>query len=137
MSDDLIDRLSLDLRPARRGLVALRLLAAVLAGGAVALVGVALVLGFRRDMPQAVTSPMFWVKLFYGLGLAAVGAWCVERLARPGGAAGRRAAWLLTPALGVLVIAAAQLAGSAPSAWRSLVMGQSAMVCPWRILLTA
>jgi hypothetical protein len=137
MTDDLIDRLSGELRPTRDGLVGRRLGQGLLAGAALSLAGVLAILGPRPDMAAAVSAPMFWMKLAYPAAIAGLGLWCVERLARPAGNAGRRAPWLAAPLVLVAVMAAIRLATAPQSAWKVLIMGDSAMICPWRVLAAA
>lgn len=137
MTEDLIDQLSRDLRPARKGAVARRLAVAVASGVGVSLLGISLSLGLRPDFPQAMASRMFWMKLAYAGAYAAVGVLCVERLARPAGAAGRRLGWLAAPAIGIAIAAGLQLAQAQPARMRHLVMGHSAMLCPWVIAATS
>jgi hypothetical protein len=45
--------------------------------------------------------------------------------------------WLALPLFAILMAAAAQAALAAPSARRALLMGSSALVCPWLIMLCA
>ena len=137
MTEDLIARLSSDLRPARKGAVGRRLALALAVGLAVSLVGVLLSLRLRPDYPQALSSRMFWMKLAYAGAYATVGVFCVERLARPAGAAGSRLRWLAAPALAIGLIAVLQLARAPAAQVRHLVMGNSAMVCPWFIAATS
>ena len=133
MTEDLIDRLAREARPVRQGAVARRLALAVAVGLAVSLAGVALSLGVRPDFGAAIASRMFWMKLAYAGAYATVGVFCVERLARPAGAAERRLRWLAAPAAGIAVAAALQLVRAPAAEARHLVMGDSAMVCPWFI----
>jgi hypothetical protein len=137
MTEDLIGRLSRDLRPVRRRAVALRLVLALCVGAAAALVVVALGLGLRPDLVQAAGGRMFWMKLAYPLAFVGLGFWCEERLARPGGKAGRRLPWLMAPLAMVTAMALEQSAQAPPLRLNDLLMGRSAMVCPWLILLTA
>jgi hypothetical protein len=137
MTDDLIDRLSSDLRPARKGLVAVRLAVALVGGLAVSLAGVALTIGLRPDFAHAAASRMFWMKLAYAGAYATVGVLCVERLARPVGAAGSRLRWLAAPAAVIVLIAVLQLARTPAAQVRHMVMGDSAMICPWIIAATS
>jgi hypothetical protein len=137
MTEDLIDRLSRDLRPARKGVVATRLSLAVAVGLAVSLAGVALSLGLRPDFARAMASRMFWMKLAYAGAYAAVGVLCVERIARPAGAPGSRLRWLAAPVLGIAVAAALQMARTPRPQMREMVMGHSAMICPWFIAATS
>jgi hypothetical protein len=137
MTDDLVDRLSRDLgpRPLRR--VGTRLALALAAGVALTLTGVTLLLGLRPDMATASDAPMFWMKLAYPLGIAAIGLACMERLARPGASARRRARWLAAPLVVMALAALVQLAGAPHGQQRDLVMGGSAMACPWLIATCA
>ena len=110
---------------------------AVALGLAISLLGVALSLGLRPDFSRAMASRMFWMKLAYAGGYAAVGVFCVERLARPAGAAGRRLRWLAAPAAAIALLAALQVARTPAPGIRHLVMGDLAMVCPWFIAATS
>ena len=134
MSNDLIDRLSADLRPISKLVVVRRLALGVGAGAAVSAVLTAATLGFRPDMAQAIGEGMFWVKLAYTLALGGLAFWTCERLARPAGGARNRWPWLLVPVLALAALAAWQLA-QAPAPMRMpMMMGHTARVCPWCIL---
>jgi len=133
VTEDLIDKLSRDLSPTRPQAVARRLGLAIGLGAVAALIGVGWLLGPRPDMAQAVGSRMFWMKLAYTGAFAAVGLSGVERLARPGGVAGKRLAWLWAPVIAVALMSAAQIARTPPGALRHLFMGDSATACPWLI----
>ena len=133
MTDDLIDRLAGDLKPVRPEAVRNRLALAVAAGAVVALAGVLLFLGPRNDLVRAVTSMMFWMKLAYTAAISAVGALCVERIARPAGRPGSRLAWLAAPVLLIGVATLVQIARTPVGGVRALVMGGSAALCPWLI----
>lgn len=137
MTDELLDALSRDIapRPARR--VARRLALALGAGALVSLAGVLVLLGLRRDLPAALGSPMFWTKFFYGLALAAAALGCVERLARPAGQVRRRAGWLALPVAAMALAALVQWILAPAAEHRTLLMGDSASVCPWLIATSA
>lgn len=135
MSDQLIDRLCAELQPVRQGAVARRLATGVGAGVLVSALLMAALLGPRPDMASASATAMFWIKAAYALAFACIGVWAVERLARPAGEARRRVAWFVAPLTVVAVLALAQLA-SAPAPMRGpMILGGSARVCPWFILL--
>lgn len=135
MSDALIDRLCAELRPVRRGAVARRLAGGIGAGMVVSVLLMLVVLGPRRDLAPASANAMFWMKAAYTLALAWIGLWAADRLARPAGTAGRRLAWFIAPLATIAVLALAQLA-AAPAPMRgSMILGRSAVVCPWFILL--
>lgn len=137
MSDDLIDRLAGDLTPVSPHAVERRLALALFVGGVIALGGVVIGMGLRRDMPDAVSTPMFWIKIGYTLMLGLVGAWATDMLARPAEDARRRLAVGLLPLLLIASVALWQMLSSPPAAHRALIMGTSAAYCPWLILLTA
>lgn len=96
---------------------------------------VVLTLGLRPDLDQATQTAMFWTKLAYPLTLGGVAIWALERLSRPLTPAGRRVVWLVAPVALVLALCVGQLE-QAPTARRlPLLMGGTAAVCPWRILV--
>jgi hypothetical protein len=137
MSEDLLDVLARDARarPGRR--VGAKLTLALTAGAIVSLAGVLLLLGPRSDLREASASPMFWMKLAYPAAITALAFWCVERLARPAGEARRRAPWLAAPFCVMALLALSRLATAPADRWRALIMGDSAMTCPWRVLAAA
>ena len=137
MTDDLIARLSADLQPVapralerRLGLaLALGLVGSILVGPLV------LDLLFGRPFGGAWGSLMFWGKLAYTLGLGALGLLAIPVLSRPDG----RLVWPLVAALGLFLIAL----GTGSMMWMQadwampMLMGGTALVCPWLIILTA
>jgi hypothetical protein len=137
VTEELIRRLSADVRPVSRLAVARRLALGVGAGAAASAVLTAATLGLRTDMAQAVGEAMFWVKLAYTLGLGGVAIWACERLVRPAARGEWRALWLAVPVLLLASLAAWQLAGSPAPMRMHMMMGDSAKVCPWCILTFA
>ncbi|CAN5199767.1 NrsF family protein [soil metagenome] len=137
MTDDLIDRLSRDLQPADTGRVARRLTLATFVGVAAALFGVMLLIGLRPDMPQALATRMFWMKLAYTAGLGALGLWAAERLSRPAGDPARRLPWIVLPLAAMAAMAIMQLGAAPAEMRRPLIMCGSALVCSVRRALTA
>jgi hypothetical protein len=134
---ELSARLAGELRAVPPTYVTRRLLLAAVMGfvGSLALVGLGL--GFRPDMGHALSTPMFWSKLVYVLALAAVGLWTAERLGRPAETGRRRAVWVAAP-LGLVALIALVRWLQAPAPLREhMVMGDSASVCPWLILISA
>jgi len=134
MNDALIDRLAADLGPVRRGTVPRHLALALLAGGILAALAFWIGLGVRADLVTALGTPVFWIKFAYPLLLGIGGYLAVERLARPAGT-GRRGFLLAGAALvASIVLALVQLAMASPEDIRILVMGGSALVCPFLIV---
>jgi len=137
MSDDLLRSLSADLAPVSRWTVARRLALGMSGGVIVSAVLMLVLLGPRPDMDQSMATAMFWMKLAYTLAFAVIASFAAERLARPAASARGRIKWLVVPILLVIAIAAFQLAGTAPAGRTAMLVGDSARVCPWRILIFA
>lgn len=135
MSEHLIDRLCAELQPVERGAVVRRLAIGVGAGVLVSAVVMLLMLGPRPDMASASATMMFWMKAAYTLALALLGFWAVERVARPAAAAGRRLAWIIVPVAAIAMLALARLALAPPAMRGPMLLGHSANVCPWLIVL--
>lgn len=133
-TDDLITALSEGLTPASPRTVPLRALAAGLAGGAAAFALLAVWLGFRPDLSQAVATPFFWVKALYAMALGAAGLWCVERLSRPTGSA-RSSLLLALAVVAVLALAGVwQLVGAPADTRLAVWLGGSWSRCPFYVL---
>ena len=132
-TDDLIVALSDGLVPTPGSWVA-RSIALGAAGGTLAAALLWLgSMGFRPDIAQAVGTWPFWMKFFYTLALALLGLWLLARAGRPGARLAPPAIALLLPAAILAVLAA--LALTAPGANdRVLVMGHSALFCPFAIV---
>jgi len=90
-------------------------------------------LGVRPDITEAVWLPMFWVKLafpgvlFTGALLAAL------RLSRPSMRLGRIPVLLVAPVLGMWLLAAITLLGTEPASREPLIYGVSWSVCSFYI----
>ena len=132
--DELQARLVAELKPSPPHYVLRRLLAGAGAGAAVSAVLIVAVLGYRPDMPHAMVTNMFWIKLGYMLALAAVALWSAERLARPGEAGWGRTAWFALPLLLAVGLAAWRLAQAPPPMRHHMIMGDSARGCSWLIM---
>ena len=137
MTDDLIARLATDLKPVRSNALPRLLMGAVLVSGVVAAIAMLMWLGMRDDMETAPGTMMFWTKFAYTLALAVLGGVATLALARPDGAI--RWPWVVAPALLALLLVGAviQLAYAQPDQMMPLVIGGTAMVCPWRIVVLA
>ncbi|MBU1304795.1 MAG: DUF1109 domain-containing protein [Alphaproteobacteria bacterium] len=135
MTDDLIARLSADLKPVRPTAMQRLLLAATVVSTIVAIAAMLMWLGMRPDMPDAVWTMSFWTKFGYTLIISALGGVATVILARPEG----RTAWPWRAAVGLLaillVVAVVQLARAEPDEMMPLVVGKTSLVCPWRIVV--
>jgi hypothetical protein len=134
-TDDLIQSLSSDLKPTPPGAAARRL-ALGLGGGAVISAVVMLAwLGVRPDIMAAMQTSMFWAKFAYAAAAAIFLAAATSRLSRPGARLGGLAVAIALPFALMGAMGAMRLAVAAREAWDGLLMGDSANVCPWRILI--
>ncbi len=136
-SSALIDRLASDLKPVRPGIVPWRLFGAV---GVCALLSLAVVLwlwGVRPDIAAAMQTAALWAKEAFAVTLALAGSAAMLRLARPAGRATGPLYVALSAVAVMLVLAVLQLGASPPRLLRHLVMGRTAAVCPWLIILLA
>jgi len=134
---DLARQLSENLAPVTASFVARRLLLGLAAGSLVSVIFVLAVLGLRPDLVPAMGTAMFWAKLVYPLSLAWIAGLAAERLARPAASARNRLVWLTAPFAAVAVLAIVQLIVVAPESRESVVMGGSARVCPFLVLLSS
>ena len=135
MTEDLIGRLADKLRPVSRLAVLHRLLVGLAAGGGASALLIAATLGFRPDMRDAAQESIFWIKLAYTLALGGLALWACERLARPTGAAMRRLPWMMVPLATVMVVAGWQLAHAPALRRMPMIIGHSADICSWWILV--
>jgi hypothetical protein len=133
-TDSLIDQLANGLAPVRPGHVARLLIPALLGSMIVAVILMSFWLGVRPDLGSAMQTSALWMKLSYTLSYALLGFWLVDRLGRPGVRAAMPMRLLAVPLIVIALLAIAQL--SAPSAdTRQLVMGGSAKVCAFHIIV--
>lgn len=137
MTDDLIDRLSADLAPVPPRALERRLWLALGLGLAATIIlgGLFLDLVVGRPFGGAWGSPMFWGKLAYTLGFGLMGLVAVPALARPD----RRLRWPLWAAAGLALFALVWgTLGWMQADWAMpVLMGGTALVCPWLIILTS
>lgn len=135
MTDDLISRLAGDLKPIRKRAVERRLLLALLVGVLVTIIGAYLVLDLMMGRPfgGADSVVMFWTKFGYTFAFGLLGLAAAPVLVRPEG----RIVWPLAAA-GTLALLALSLGTMMwmRAGWSmDMVMGGTAMVCPWLIIL--
>lgn len=113
--------------------VARRYRVAVGAGTAGAVVLMAVALGPRHDLAQALFLPMFWVKLAFVASLAALGVTGAYRVATPARRIGR-IPWALAAVVAAMwIVAGVALARGAPHERAALFLGSTWTSCPWLI----
>ena len=133
-TDELIQSLSETLAPVPRHTVLVRLAEGIGAGAIVSFLALWALLGFRPDLANAVTTSAYWMKFVYTLALAILAFWATERLARPSSKALWPLVGLALVFAALCVLAGMQMMHTAPDARMHLLMGHSAMVCPWLIV---
>lgn len=134
-TDELIRSLANDVPVVPRSALGQRLFFGMLAGAAISLLLVAIMLGIRPDLGSAIYSFSFWMKCLYcaSLGIGAIG--LTARLARPE-SFGLRWYWLLAvPILLLAGISIGELAYTPPADWPAMWLGNSWRSCPWLLLL--
>ena len=110
-----------------------RYLSAIVAGGAGALAILIAGLGINPNLAREAAVPMFWVREAFCLGLGALALTAVARLARPGMAAGRLSMAVPIPLIVMWLLAAIALFEAPADGRVPLLLGGSAIVCPFRI----
>jgi len=90
----------------------------------------AMLLGVRHDLADAVSRTMFWVKLGYVVSLAAAVLFALSRLSRPGARVAGAALGVAAPILLIWSIAAIELAAAEPAQVSTLVFGKTWASCP-------
>ena len=113
--------------------VARRYAAAIGWGALGATLLMAILLGVRRDLAQAVLLPMFWVKLGFVASLAAASVLAAARLSLPGARLGGLPAALAAPVLAMWVFAVVVLLGANPAQREHLFFGETWRTCPFFI----
>lgn len=133
MSDDLLDRLATEAAPVPRGRIAMLLTGALVIGAGLAAIVMVPWLGLRPDLMAATGTMIFWWKFAYTALFTAAAFIGVERMSRPGGSI--RFAITLVFALVVFagVLGIIQLLVMPPEMARPLVMGSTALLCPFYI----
>jgi len=91
-------------------------------------------LGIRPDLADVMTTSAYWMKFGFTFALAVFAFWATERLARPAAQTGRPLAGAALVFALLLAAASVQMMKSAPGTRMPLMMGHSAMVCPWLIV---
>lgn len=133
-TDDLIEALAGRLEPVSSRAPLWRLTLWVGGGAVVSAVLMLLWLGPRADFMSAMGTSMFWTKFAYTAALGGLALWLVERMGRPGARVDRPVRMLQSVLVGFVVLAGVRLFTAPMPERHHLIMGHSAMLCPWYIL---
>lgn len=134
-TDELIAMLASGAGPVEPGALRFRYTAALGWGAFGSTLLMAILLGVRPDIVEAVRLPMFWVKLAFPAALLAGALLAVLRLSRPGVRLGRVTAAVAAPVLAMWLLGAVVLLTAAPGERGALLFGDSAASCPFTIAL--
>lgn len=134
-TDTLIAALAKDLSPVSRNAVGRRLLLGILGGGAITLLLIATILGFRGDLGLAMHGFAFWMKWTYTISLGIGAVVMVVRLARPEPVRLRGFWPLVIPFALLAMVSAAEMAHVPPGDWFAMWLGKTWRICPWLVLM--
>lgn len=108
--------------------------------GLAAAAGLALtggLLGFNPDLVRDAALPMFWAKQAFCAVLAVSGCLVAARLGRPGQRPAAALGGIALAMAAMWALAAAVFLLAPPAQRSTLLMGQTALVCPWLIALVS
>jgi hypothetical protein len=134
-TEDLIADLTKRPDPVPAGAVLRILLAGIGVGVGISFVILIVWLGLRPDLARAIMTAAYWMKFTFTAATSALAIGLVDRLGRPGRGAGALRGLIFLPLLAVTMIASVQLLRSPASAAHALIMGGSASVCSWHIVV--
>jgi hypothetical protein len=132
-TDKLIDMLSTNLEPVKRGQVGKTLAWAIVAGGAAAFCAMLATVGLRTE-PSPISLAL---KLLFTVSLIGIGATLLDRLVRPGQDGRRLLAMTFVPFVVIVLAAAAALLLEQPMASGKMILGMNWATCLFCIPLFA
>jgi hypothetical protein len=136
-TDDLISQLSVEVPRVRRHAIGWRLGLGLAGGMLISLAIVVSAMGVRPDLSVAMHGFSFWMKWGYTISLSIAAVVMTAQLARPDSTR-LRWPWLLAIPVALLAgLGALELLRTPPGEWLAMWLGQSWMVCPWRVLALA
>lgn len=136
-TDDLINSLSSNVAPVRRGAVGRRILLGLGGGVLVSIVLVVAGMGVRPDLHTAMHGFSFWMKWGYTISLSIAALAMTIQLARPD-TLRLRGLWLIViPALLLAGVGATELIRTPTGDWLKMWLSYSWMQCPWRVVALA
>ena len=136
-TDDLVTMLATGVEAVDPRAAVRRYAGAVGAGVLAATVLMAVWLGINPHLLRDASMPMGWAKFAFVAGLFMSALRATLRLARPGVSLTGMPAALAAPVLGMWTLAAVALGGTERTRWLELVLGQTAVTCPFLIALLA
>jgi len=133
-TEDLINSLSANVAPVRRGAVGRRIALGLVVGALASGAYVVLRMGVRPDLGSAMHGFSFWLKWAYTISLSLAALFMAAQLARPDSHR-LQGLWLLAiPALLLAGVGATELIHTPQTEWLAMWLGHSWKQCPWRVL---
>ena len=136
-TEDLIALLAARVEPVDVRQVRRRLLVSWAAGMMVSVLLLAAVLRFNSELPRETLIGMFWVRAGYCASLALLALVAVGRLGRPGARLSLVPLGLALPVIGMWLLAIVVLFHAPARDRVALILGHTALACPWLITLLA
>lgn len=132
-TSEFVSMLATGIVPTHPHFVARRFAAALFFGLSGAACLVVALYGVRGDMPQMLTTPLFWLKVAFPLAVVGASLFIAMQLSRPG--AGTAFAWftLAVPLVLIWVIALVVIVAAPPALRLQLVLGSTWQVCTFNI----
>ncbi|MEK1889769.1 MAG: DUF1109 domain-containing protein [Phyllobacterium sp.] len=134
-TNDLIARLTGELKPVSPTAVIGRVVAGLGLGLFASALLMYLWLGLRPDMAAAAGTMPFWIKFAYTLALACAGVWAVKRIAHPLGSIRINVALIAGAIVVISFLAFAQLAVTPPERYMAMMKGRTISVCTFNIVM--
>jgi hypothetical protein len=134
-TSELIDVLATASGPVRSGTVARTVVKGASAGFLGALVLMLALLGVRHDWPDALTLPMFWVKLAFAFSSCVGAAILTSRLGQPGRSTTAAVPVAVAPVVVIWLAALLMLVAAGTGTRTRLLLGSTWLACPWLIAL--
>jgi hypothetical protein len=124
-TDDLVEILARGLTAPEQASPYDRITTAIAWGVAGAALGMALILGVRKDLVEAMALSMFWVKIFFPASLAVIAFYALRRMAIPGRLDVRLVLLLGLPVMLVGALGLASYASAAAGERNGLLFGDT------------
>ena len=132
---DLITMLATGVEPMEANMLRRRYVTALGWGAFGATLIMAIKLGVRSDLAEAVLLPMFWVKLGFAATLVVGALVAATRLSRPGTPLGRVGVGIAAPIIAMWLLAGVVLMGATSEARDGLLFGQTWVSCPFNVAI--
>jgi hypothetical protein len=126
-TDQLINILSTDLEPVKRGQITKTLALALIVGGAAAFCVMLSTVGLRSGLTFSLN--FLALKLLFTLSLLGIGTALLARLARPGPGGKKLSALTFVPFLVIAITGAVALGFESPMTWGRMVLGRNWVSC--------